>query len=123
MNDFEKKLFRQPAYWISELIYDTLKSEIRLVLIANPETQKIEGTVYFSKIKNLDVTFFGDEDETIERYIPYLLGIMKTSEAEGMRYIITSDTTEITFISALEPIIHWENPAKPFQQWQKEQLK
>jgi hypothetical protein len=121
MRNFERKLFRQPYYWVADLIYDALKSDVRLVMIANPATEEIEGTVVFSNVKHMEAESFDDEPVS-EPYWPHLLGIMDVAEAEGTRYPITTDTAEITFITPAEPLIQWVDPSKPFQQWQEERV-
>ncbi len=45
MSSFEDKLFKQQAYWVSELIIDSLDPNVYLQLIANPDTNEIECNV------------------------------------------------------------------------------
>ena len=116
----EDKLFRQQVYWVGGLIVDMLKLEVRLSLIANPDIQEIDGVIIFEECKQF-VGQFHDSEEYNPDYIPSLLGIKDTPEATQTRYIITTDTVEISFTSSIEPKAQWKDPERPKETWTWEQ--
>ncbi len=106
---FEDKLFRQRAYWVGGLTVDMLRLEVRLSLIANPDTHEINGVVTFEDCKQF-TGIFHDSEVYDPDYTPSLLGIMDQPEGQQTRYIITADTVEISFTTPVEPKVQWMDP-------------
>lgn len=120
VNNFEDKLFKQQAYWVSELRFDSLIPCVYLQLVADPQTGEVECDVTFTGADEITCTKHGDSDETKNNYLCTLLGIIDTQESGKTRFIITTDTTELSFVTSIEPSIDWVNPEKPFKKWKKE---
>lgn len=122
-NTFEEKLFKQAAYWVSELSVDSLIPNVTMQLIANPHTNDIECDVIFPGVNNVTINFHGGDDDVKPQYLCTLLGI-DIAEMNGVtKYTITTDTTEVIFTSSLEPEIKWANPDKKYQKWDREIIK
>ena len=120
MATIEEKLFKQPAYWVSELVIDNLIPSVYLQLIANPDNNEVECSVTFNKVQNITSNFHGKPEENKNEYLCTLLGIDDTKNINGTKYTITTDTTEVSFVTSVEPNIEWVNPEKPFKKWKKE---
>ena len=116
----EDKLFRQQVYWVGGLIVDMLKLEVRLSLIADPDIQEIDGVIIFEGCKQF-AGGFHDSETFNPNYIPSLLGIMDTPEEQQARYIITTDTVEVSFTTSVEPKVQWKDPNRPQETWNREQ--
>lgn len=117
----EDKLFRQQVYWVGGLIVDMLKLEVRLLLIADPDIQEIDGVIIFKGCKQFAGQFH-DSETYNPNYTPSLLGIMDMSEGAQTRYIITTDTVEISFTTLIEPRVQWKDPNQPKETWTWEQI-
>jgi hypothetical protein len=105
---------------VSELSIDSLVPSIFLQLVANPNSGEIECDVTFFETNNISVKYHGSSKETKSNYLCSLLGIDDTEDTNGVKYTITTDTTEVTFCTTLEPKIEWHDPNKPFQKWDRE---
>jgi hypothetical protein len=122
MGNFEQVLFKQLAYWVSRLEIDSLVPSVSLDLICDSDTQELECTVVFYGIENLTSHYHGDPSETKDTYLCTLLGITDTVENGKTKYIITTDTTEVAFCTAIEPEIAWADPGKPYQDFTEEKI-
>ncbi len=120
MTSFEDKLFKQPAYWVSELTINSLVPSVHLQLISNPDTKEVECNVTFFKVRGITSNFHGHASQSINDYLCTLLGIENSDDIKDTKYIITTDTTEVSFITSVEPKIEWLDPEKPFQKWNRE---
>jgi len=120
MYEFENKVFRQQSYWINKLMIDEINKTITLELVANPDTQEIDGLISFTSVSNIHETNY---DNDSEEYIATLLGIQNLTNSKGTRYIITTDVSEVDFISENEPLVKWIDPTKPKQEWKREIIK
>jgi hypothetical protein len=121
--NFEEKLYKQQAYWVSELSIDGLVPSVFMQLIANPNTNEYECDVIFREAKNISVNYDGGSDNEKSKYLCMLLGIDDSTDNGITKYTITTDTVEFVFYTAIEPEIRWYNPKNPFQKWRKEVIK
>ena len=115
---FEKSVLRQEAYWVHELSAKFKEKQVKLVLVANPETQEIDGTILFKDCANLEQKHFGNDN-----ILPSLLGIQNVENNSSTNYIITTELSEVSFTTNSEPEVIWVDPSKQKQKWKSEQLK
>lgn len=116
MYEFENNVFRQQSYWVNKLVIDEINKTITLELVANPDTQEIDGVISFTSVSNIHEI---NDDNDSEEYIATLLGIQNLTDPKGTRYIITTDVSEVEFNSENEPLVKWVDPSKPKQEWKR----
>lgn len=109
-NDFEQKYFQQPYYWVAELELNLLRSEITLSLIANPDTNEIDGVIKFTQVSEYEGEFDLSEDDP--QCLDTLIGIFCSDSPKGKHYCINFSVGEISFVSQQEPIVKWRDPNK-----------
>lgn len=122
MVPFKDILFKQQAYWVSDLEIDALIPSIRLVLVSNPNKQIIECEVVFLDTKEVKVNYFGEQDESKKDYLCTLLDVFDKIEDGKHIYCIETDTVEVSFNTAVAPQIKWLDPDKPYQYWKVERI-
>ncbi len=69
---------------------------------------------------NVTNNFHGNNKQSKNNYLCTLLGIDDIKIKNNTKYTITTDTTEVSFETSVEPHIEWIDPEKPFQKWKKE---
>lgn len=108
--DFEKKYFQQSGYWVGEFMLDIMSSELKLSLIANPETSIIDGTIIFYGVEE----YSGEFDLKVydENCTESLIGIDAFENDNKTKYVINFGIGEIIFSTALKPEVKWKNPNK-----------
>jgi hypothetical protein len=108
--DFEKKHFQQSCYWVGGFSFNIMRSELILSLIADPETDIIEGTIEFQEITNYSGEF------EIEEFDPEctenLIGISATENSGKTTYIVNFGIGDIIFTTTREPEVKWNDPNK-----------
>ena len=109
-SDFEKKYFQPPCYWVSDLQFDAIKSELILSVVGDPEIGVVDGVFTFTNI----VTYQGQftVDDFAPNCLEILVGIDANDTSEGVKYCINFDIGEIIFTTNKEPIIDWKDPDK-----------
>lgn len=123
MVPFKDILFKQQAYWVSELDVDALSPYVRLQLISDPDSNEIECDVLFEKAMEVTVNYHGDEEDSKSRYLCTLLDVSDKLENGKHYYFIATDTVEVAFHTAATPKIDWLDPNKPYQKWRVERIK
>lgn len=116
---FHKKVNKQPVYWVSRLEFSAEDQRVELVLIANPETMEREATINFDAVREVQA---GATETDTPDCLPQLIGIINRQEGAGTRYIITLETSELSFYTDQDPRIDWVDPSKPYQKWDEEKL-
>lgn len=109
---FEEKFLRQSRYWINSIEIDALGLILEIQLVANPETQEIDGRLRFEQITCYDGNYHEyegiyDESKFDKDLMPTLLGIFTSKTNRGTRYTITTDTVEISLVTEKEPQVLW----------------
>ncbi|MBA6381346.1 MULTISPECIES: hypothetical protein [unclassified Colwellia] len=123
MVSFRDILFKQQAYWVSELIVDTLVPSVYLQLISNPDTSELECDVIFNNVSNVSSLFIGEANESKEEYLCTLWDVTDKIKDGKHLYVIATDTVEVSFFCEDSPEIKWVNPDKPYQTWTQEKIK
>jgi hypothetical protein len=108
--DFEKQYFQQSCYWVGELIFNIMKSELKLSLIANPETSIIDGTIIFYGVEEYSGDF--DLQEYDSDCTENLIGIDAIGYDNKTKYVINYGIGEVIFSTAIKPEVKWRNPNK-----------
>jgi hypothetical protein len=108
--DFEKQHFQQSCYWVGELIFNIMKSELKLSLIANPETSIIDGTIIFYGVEEYSGEF--DLQEYDSDCTENLIGIDAIGYDNKTKYVINFGIGEVIFSTAIKPEVKWKNQNK-----------
>ena len=93
-SEFEQKYLRQTTYWIDSITIDALASAVKVLLVVNPESQEIDGELRFEEIIEYQGIYHDSEFD--QNYMPFLCGIYHSETSNGTKYIITTDTIEIS---------------------------
>lgn len=115
-------LFKQQAYWVSELDIDALVPCIRLKLISDPDKNTSECDVLFENALEIEVNYHGEADECKSQYLCTLLDVNDEQKDGKHYYLIVTDTVEVSFHTDATPRIEWLEPDKPYQIWQSERI-
>jgi len=110
MKSFEEKYFQQPFYYVGNFKFDLFKSEIVLSVIADPETDDIEGTFTFQDIESYSGEFETDEYDSM--CLEPIIGIDESVTENEYRYLINFSIGEVSFRSKSEVIVNWQDPNK-----------
>ena len=106
---------------MAELKVDALRSEVTLVLAVNPESGEIDGTIRFAGVRHMEMQYYRDEIDRED--MPTLFGTQDVAQEGGRRYITTTDTVELGFLTRVEPVVQWVDPDKPKIPWKPEVIR
>jgi len=122
MVPFSDILFKQQAYWVSELQVDTLVPSVFLQLVCDPEIGEKECDVVFKSVSEINMNYYGELDETKEEYLCTLIDVSDNIKDGKHYYLILTDTVELSFCTSETPTIYWQEPDKPYQSWKSEKI-
>ena len=125
MSTFTEQLKKYPAYWVPRLTYNAVRQRVKMSLIADPEKEEVVAKLTFHRVTEARSSCAHAETTALNdsMHLPALLSVRDEPEGEAVRYTLTTDTTELTFVTNQTPVIQWIDGRQMYREWEEEQLK